>query len=450
MNKKEPNKIDEALLGLVNAENRYVTEHIQANVSQQKERIIEMSKEMIRKQLEIQKALPDRAKALSYFDKIADYYGQRGREVIKHKKAGGKVIGTLCVFAPAEIIDAAGAIPLRLGSGFHEAVHPANEVLGDAGLCPLVKSTLGMKMVDASPFYEHSDLIVGPTPCDAKLKVSEVLQDYMPVLLLNLPRIRSSESVRRLWVDELQIMFDKVSVITGNKITTKSLRASVEKYQRAHEAWRKLMDLRMEGHFLWGRDALMLAQVSGIDDIERWTKNIHKLIKELEKMKKKGQQIDDGERPRVMLVGSPVTWPNWKVPNLIEESGGLIVTDDLCSGMRNPLLDPVVLEDNSLRGQLNALAEKYLYPCTCPCFSPNQEREEILINRIREYKVEGVVFHVLRGCHLNSLDAAKAAVELKKVGIPMLKIESEYDEGDVEQIRVRVEAFMEMIDARRE
>jgi len=32
----------------------------------------------------------------------------------------------------------------------------------------------------------------------------------------------------------------------------------------------------------------------------------------------------------------------------------------------------------------------------------------------------------------------------------MLKIESEYDEGDVEQIRVRVEAFMEMIEARRE
>jgi benzoyl-CoA reductase/2-hydroxyglutaryl-CoA dehydratase subunit BcrC/BadD/HgdB len=32
----------------------------------------------------------------------------------------------------------------------------------------------------------------------------------------------------------------------------------------------------------------------------------------------------------------------------------------------------------------------------------------------------------------------------------MLKIESEYDEGDVEQIRTRVEAFLEIIRVRKE
>ncbi|MFQ5885453.1 MAG: 2-hydroxyacyl-CoA dehydratase, partial [Thermoplasmata archaeon] len=67
-----------------------------------------------------------------------------------------------------------------------------------------------------------------------------------------------------------------------------------------------------------------------------------------------------------------------------------------------------------------------------------------------EYRVEGVIFHVLKGCHLNSMDAAKTSVFLRKHDIPMLKIESEYDEGDMEQLRVRIEAFLEMIQTRKE
>ena len=61
-----------------------------------------------------------------------------------------------------------------------------------------------------------------------------------------------------------------------------------------------------------------------------------------------------------------------------------------------------------------------------------------------------MVYHVLRGCHLNNLEASKVDQNLRKRHIPMLKIESEYDEGDVEQIRTRVEAFLEMIKSRKE
>ena len=69
---------------------------------------------------------------------------------------------------------------------------------------------------------------------------------------------------------------------------------------------------------------------------------------------------------------------------------------------------------------------------------------------IRNFGIEGVIFHTLRGCHLNNLEATKIEVELRDLGIPMLKLESEYDEGDIEQVRTRVEAFIEMIKGRRE
>ena len=45
-----------------------------------------------------------------------------------------------------------------------------------------------------------------------------------------------------------------------------------------------------------------------------------------------------------------------------------------------------------------------------------------MLRRIKEYNVDGVIFHVLKGCHLNSMDAAKTSVFLKKNNIPMLKM----------------------------
>jgi hypothetical protein len=99
-----------------------------------------------------------------------------------------------------KIIAAFGAVPVRFCSGIYEAVHPANDLLGDAGLCPLVKSTLGLKMSGASPILELCDLVVVPTPCDAKLKLSELLSERVPVWLVEVPNTKESTEARRAWL----------------------------------------------------------------------------------------------------------------------------------------------------------------------------------------------------------------------------------------------------------
>ena len=141
-------------------------------------------------------------------------------------------------------------------------------------------------------------------------------------------------------------------------------------------------------------------------------------------------------------------YPNFKIPSLVEESGGLIVSDELCSGHRI-MSDPVMLDERSMSEMLLALAERYFFPCTCPCFSPNDDRIRRMKESIQLFGVEGVVFHTLRGCHLNNLEATKIEMKLREAEIPMIKLESEYDDGDVEQVRTRIEAFVEMIKTRR-
>jgi benzoyl-CoA reductase/2-hydroxyglutaryl-CoA dehydratase subunit BcrC/BadD/HgdB len=404
------------------------------------------SKEQRAKLMEIE----DRPKAMRYFDDVARYDGPRVKELERVKAKGGHVVGTLCVFAPAEIIRAAGAEVVRLDSGQHHGVHPANELLGDAGLCPCVKSTLGGRLAGADQYMLLADMIIAPASCDGKLKLGEVLEDYLPVIMMNLPRVKTGDTTAKLWVDEVLYMMRELSRLTGVEVTTANLREAIATYNKAHMALARMDILRRaERSPIWGRDALLVAQMALVDDIGRWTEKTEALCDELEQRAAKKEFVGSGDEARVMLAGSPIIWPNWKVPNIIEESEGVIVLDELCTGDR-VLGDPVVTDEGTLRDMVRAVAERYFFPCTCPCFSPNDERESRMLNLVEENNIEGVIYHALRGCHLGLLESTRLELALRRAGIPLLKVESEYDEGDVEQIRTRVEAFVEMIQARRE
>lgn len=447
--KKQPNPDVGSEAGTISKERRYIPERVEQRLADRQDKVLRDAREKVELELKRIRTIPNNPATMEYFLGMSDYFGKRVGEIQQFKMNGGKVVGTLCMFVPNEIIYAAGAIPIQLSCGFCEAVQPANDLLADAGLCPLMRSTLGTKMTGSSDYFEACDMIVNPTPCDAKLKMGEILQDYAPVVTMNVPRMKNSYSARKQWVQEVWNVKEKMEQLVNRKIPLNALRESIEAYQEAQAVWRKFWKIREEGNVIWGRQSLLLSWLTYIDDIRRWTLNMKKLNLELEKRVKEKNFVCGDDTPRVMLAGSPIIWPNWKIPNLIEESGAYIACDELCSGMR-VLYDPVVVDEWTQKGMMDAIADRYLLPCTCPCFSPNLEREENMLRRVKEFRADGVIFHVLKGCHLNSMDAARTSVFLRRHDIPMLKIESEYDEGDKEQLRVRIEAFLEMIQTRKE
>jgi benzoyl-CoA reductase/2-hydroxyglutaryl-CoA dehydratase subunit BcrC/BadD/HgdB len=409
-------------------------------------------KESKRMSAKLKKALSSakvRAKTLSYFDDVMEYNGVRIKELKDFRAKGGKVVGTMCVMVPNELVVASGAKPIRLCSGYYEPVHPANELLGDAGLCPLVKSTLGSVMVGSNPIDELIDLVVTPATCDGKMKLAEILEDWVPVHIMNLPRVKTGDTTNAMWLNEISFLKNRLEQITGKRVGRKALLLQIDEFNKAQEAYRKLIQHR-KGPIvpISGQDAMLVAQASQYDEIPRWTKKVLELEKELADMKVKGLSAGEKEGARILVAGSPMIYPNFKIPSLVEESGGIIVTDELCTGIRI-MGDPVIMESKTMNGMLEALSERYFFPCSCPCFTPNDERITRMKNSIKAFGVEGVVFHTLRGCHLNNLEATKIELSLRDEGIPMLKLESEYDEGDIEQVRTRIEAFLEMIRSRR-
>jgi benzoyl-CoA reductase/2-hydroxyglutaryl-CoA dehydratase subunit BcrC/BadD/HgdB len=192
-----------------------------------------------------------------------------------------------------------------------------------------------------------------------------------------------------------------------------------------------------------GRDVLLINQIGFYDDPVRFTAKIGELCDELEKRIQAGEGVAPPETPRLMLSGCPMAVPNWKLPFIVESSGAVIVGEESCIGTRN-IRDLVDESGNTLEEMLDALVDRYMR-IDCACFTPNQERLQNIVAMARYLQVKGVIHFALNFCQPYAIEAFKVGKALEAAGIPMLSIETDYSMEDVEQLKTRVEAFLEMV-----
>jgi benzoyl-CoA reductase/2-hydroxyglutaryl-CoA dehydratase subunit BcrC/BadD/HgdB len=399
--------------------------------------------------IEKMRHVPNRPKAMEYFDQVADFFGQREKEIREFKAQGGHVIGFACMLAPVELILAAGAIPVRIDSGFYTPSKIGDRIV-PVEVCPVVRSMIGLAMAELYPYLEMCDVIISPNTCDGKTKVCEILTDAFPVWEMNVPRVKDTPQAKKYWLEQVKEIKGKIEKLTGRAITRKAMRTAIKTTLAATAASRRLLDLRKGSPLISGRDAMLVDQMSYFDDLPRWTEKTNLLCDELEKKASEKTYVAPEDTPRILLTGSPMIWPDcWKIPNLIEESKpqGLIVADEFCSGDRI-YYDPVGVDEGSTGDMLKAIAERYILPCTCPCFTSedgNQDRIDKLLTLVKDYKISGVIYHVIRGCHLYAMEYMRLKRLFEKEKIPIYYLDTEYSREDSGQMKTRIEAFLEML-----
>ncbi|MCG9967384.1 2-hydroxyacyl-CoA dehydratase family protein [Pelotomaculum terephthalicicum JT] len=385
----------------------------------------------------------NRPAGMEYFDFVVnEIHGLRIQELQEHKANGGKVIGTFCVFVPEEIIRAAGGICIGLCSGIEIGVTQAETVL-PRNICPLIKSFMGFKLAKVCPYFESCDMVVGETTCDGKKKAFEILNDYVPVHVLETPQMRR-EKDKSLWKSELQDFMARVEEITGVKINAESLSRSIKEVNGKRKVLLRLAELRKNNPSpISGKDCLLIEQIAMYDDVDRFTKMVNQLCDELETRVKEGKGVQEPGAPRIIVTGTPMAIPNWKMPHIIEGSGAVIVAEELCTGLR--YFENTVMEDGAdMEQMVGAIGERYL-GINCACFTPNQGRMEKLVSLAKEYKADGIIHCSLAFCDPYMIEANRVEKVLKEQGIPLLKVETDYGQEDSGQLKTRVEAFLEMI-----
>jgi benzoyl-CoA reductase/2-hydroxyglutaryl-CoA dehydratase subunit BcrC/BadD/HgdB len=373
---------------------------------------------------------------------VSEIHGVRPAELIEHQKQGGKVFGTFCVYVPDEVIFAAGAIATGLCGGSQFWV-PGGEKVLPSNTCPLIKASVGARLDRTCPFFRIADMFIGETTCDGKKKAWEILNQDVPVYVMDLPQMKRAKDVAA-WEDEIRLLIAKVEEFTGNKVTPESLGDAIRLINRKRDALARLYRTRQSSPVpISGKDALLVSQIAFYDDPARDADMVNKLCDELEQRIAVGEGVFPASAPRIMITGSPMAIPNWKLHHIVETGGAPVVVEESCTGVRyfEHLVDE---SQKALDGQIRALAERYMQ-ISCACFTPNPGRIEDILRLVKEYKVDGVIDYSLQFCNLYTTESYLVQQALKEAGIPVLHLETDYSEQDFEQIRTRVEAFLEMI-----
>ncbi|MDD2420889.1 MAG: double-cubane-cluster-containing anaerobic reductase [Heliobacteriaceae bacterium] len=388
----------------------------------------------------------NRAANMDYYDfVVAEIHGVRPAELLAHKQQGGKVFGTFCVYVPDEVIFAAGAIATGLCGGSQFWV-PAGETVLPANTCPLIKASVGARLDRTCPFFRLADMFIGETTCDGKKKAWEILAEDVPIHVIDLPQTKQTYAVEHFSA-EIRRLCRLVAEFTGNEITPESLGESIKLLNCKRRALQRLYAARKARPVpISGKDALLITQIAFYDDPARFSQMTDKLCTELEDRITRQEGVFPATAPRIMITGTPMAIPNWKIHDILETSGAAVVVEELCTGTRyfEHLTDETA---TTLEGQIKALAERYL-KTNCACFTPNQGRIEDIFRLAREYRVDGIVDLNLQFCGLYATEGYLVRKALSGSQIPVLHIETDYSTQDTEQIRTRVQAFLEMISSR--
>ena len=370
---------------------------------------------------------------LAWFGKMI----QNCFEYATEAKAKGKhIVGIMCEYTPRELIMAADAVPVCLCGGSAEMIPPAEEDL-PANLCPLIKSTYGYHLEKANPFLEMADLIVAETTCDGKKKMYELMSQTRPMYVLELPQKPTDSDAMAHWVSELRKLRAKLQELFGVEVTDEKIKRAIGIMNRERRLRRELAALmKSQSPPLTGRQLLEFkSTISGISaDFEQYDEAI-KFFKSQKAGCHKDSQV------RVLMTGVPMVHGAERVLDIIESHGGLVVCMDNCTGLK-PIMEDV---DETAKDPIVALAQKYLR-LPCSVMTKNDRRMEVLRELVAEYRPQCIIDLIWQACltyDVESYLVKKLAEE--ELGIPCLRIETDYSPSDSARIALRVEALFETV-----
>ena len=377
---------------------------------------------------------------LRSLDLFKDAFPGRINQILNSKEEGKKIVGTLCLYVPDELIFACGADRVILCGGRSAPIEAAEQYL-PRNLCPLIKSSFG-SVIDqkcsktkSCPHFGLVDIIVAEATCDGKKKMYELMNQYIPTHVMDLPQKPDNQNALEYFIKELESLKDVLEKLTGNKITDTQLRNEIKSANETRKLLHAIYELRKrDSPPIRGTEMLKVVQQMHFLAPDEFRKNLVLLLDELTIKKR------ENPGPRIMISGCPMASGNMKVPEIIENRGGLIVVEESCTGTR-AFWD--LVDEN--KEPMRAIAERYL-KIPCACMYPNERRINQILKLAGDFNVDGVVYYTLQFCHGYNIEKYRIAEALKKSGIPLLAIETDYSESDTEQIKTRMDAFLEMME----
>ena len=374
---------------------------------------------------------------MSSLEELQTFAGDLPNTAIEEWKArGGKVVGFFCSYVPEEILYAADILPVRIRATGCEETTSADVYLSRHG-CSFMRSCLQFALDGR---YDFLDGVVFTNSCDHVRRTYDTLREIasarFPFLeFISVPHKETDQSID-FYRDELVRFRGAVETFFGVTVTDQRLKSAIDTYNETRHLLKELYALRQRTTPpLTGAQSISVILAALSTPKGDYNRMLARVLDEA----REAPGMSD-HRARLMLSGSGGC-EDPRFYGVIEDLGGLIVTDSLCFGSRY-FWEPVRVSGDLM----HSLATSYMRRPSCASMGDKVgERSDYVKQMVQDFRVDGVIYERMRYCDLWGGQILHLRRELKEAQIPLLEIEREYLFGSTGQLKTRVQAFLEML-----
>jgi benzoyl-CoA reductase subunit C len=354
----------------------------------------------------------------------------------KAEHPGGRAVACYPVWAPAEVIHAAGMLPLALLGGGTSVELTHADARFQSFVCSIAKSTLELGF---QGLVKGVDGFVFSNICDVARNLGSIYQrNFADVLVeyLHLPQNSTSPAVVGYAAAEIRRLARRFEERLGLGVTPPALAKSIETYNTLRARMRGLYALRIaEPQHLSTTELYAVLRAVSMTPPEEALVWLDTLLAELPR---RGARPRD--RLRVVIEGAFCEQPPLGLLEVLEEAGCYVVEDDLMLGWRWFTAD--LTRDGDPFERLGWAYVNQSVPSSTRHES-RQHRSEGLIEKVRRAGADAVVFMPAKFCEPALFDYVLMKQGLERAGIPHLLVEFEEKMWTFERTRNEIETFVE-------
>ena len=349
---------------------------------------------------------------------------------------GGRAVAVYPVWAPAEVIHAAGMLPLALLGGGTSVELTHADARFQSFVCSIAKSSLELGFQGR---LAGVDGLVFSNICDVARNLGSIYRRNFPgtfVEYLHLPQNSTSRSVVPYLAGELRRLAAAFEASFGLKVTEPVLADAIAAYDALRARIRALYALRIaEPQKVSTTELYAILRASTLVPVAVATAALDELLPALA-----AREARPRDRLRVVVEGAFCEQPPLGLLEVLEEAGCYVVEDDLLLGWRWYTAD--VGGDGD---PFERLASAYVN-LAVPSSTRHESRTHRatgLIEKVRRGRADAVVFMPAKFCEPALFDYVLMKQGLEREGIPHMLVEFEEKAWTFERTRNEIETFVE-------
>lgn len=334
---------------------------------------------------------------------------------------------------PLEIVHSLTGEPPYWIIGGNNAFTAASDEEVPRDTDPVTRAALGQILVMEQA--KESALVIVPCSSDAQRKTAYFLQKQgWKVVTVWIPAVKD-EATHRGFLSEFEHTIRTVCRHIGKRYSVFAMNRSAEYMNKIRgsihdflEAARKNEE-KMPGSLRMAiLDSFFMAS-----DLEEWHRNLKILTASL------GEGISY-PGPRVLVIGSPIYYPNFKIPSLLTDAGV-----EICGSIDSRTGQYEDVFEHKQKKGMAALAHYYFEHDSSSAFVWNYELMHAIRHYVEETEPDGIIWHVLKGQIEYDFELNRCEAYFEEKNLPVIRLETDYQYQDVEQLRIRIEAFSELL-----